>query len=60
MKGAPERILSRCNKLLLNGVEVELTKEKLDEIEYWMSQFAWMIDHFKGIVEYVVGRVRII
>jgi sodium/potassium-transporting ATPase subunit alpha len=33
MKGAPERILSRCGKLLLNGEEVDLTPERLAEIE---------------------------
>ncbi|XP_041067805.1 sodium/potassium-transporting ATPase subunit alpha [Carcharodon carcharias] len=27
MKGAPERILDRCSKILLNGEEVELTEE---------------------------------
>uniref|UniRef100_K3WIH2 Cation-transporting P-type ATPase N-terminal domain-containing protein n=1 Tax=Globisporangium ultimum (strain ATCC 200006 / CBS 805.95 / DAOM BR144) TaxID=431595 RepID=K3WIH2_GLOUD len=33
MKGAPERIISRCHTILLNGEEVELTADKLAEIE---------------------------
>lgn len=27
LKGAPERILSRCSKVLMNGEEVEFTEE---------------------------------
>ncbi|TMW56227.1 hypothetical protein Poli38472_008875 [Pythium oligandrum] len=33
MKGAPERILSRCTTVLLNGEEAELTADRLAEIE---------------------------
>ncbi|CAK4076927.1 unnamed protein product [Aphanomyces euteiches] len=33
MKGAPERILSRCNTVVLDGVQVPLTAERLAEIE---------------------------
>ncbi|KAJ0397615.1 hypothetical protein P43SY_003499 [Pythium insidiosum] len=33
MKGAPERILSRCGKVLMGGEEVDLTPERLAEIE---------------------------
>jgi len=30
MKGAPERILSRCSKLLINGEEIEFDEEMRD------------------------------
>ncbi|TMW57598.1 hypothetical protein Poli38472_003523 [Pythium oligandrum] len=33
MKGAPERILLRCSKLLMDGEEIDLTPERLAEIE---------------------------
>ena len=33
MKGAPERILSRCTTILLDGKEVELTNELREEFE---------------------------
>eukprot|EP01029_Cantina_marsupialis_P021357 TRINITY_DN50_c0_g7_i1.p1 TRINITY_DN50_c0_g7~~TRINITY_DN50_c0_g7_i1.p1 ORF type:complete len:1297 (-),score=480.05 TRINITY_DN50_c0_g7_i1:226-4116(-) len=33
MKGAPERIISRCSHVLMNGEEVELTEELKNEIE---------------------------
>ncbi|GAB9469923.1 hypothetical protein Gpo141_00007184 [Globisporangium polare] len=33
MKGAPERITARCGKVLIDGEEVELTAERLAEIE---------------------------
>ncbi|TYZ57510.1 hypothetical protein PybrP1_004353 [[Pythium] brassicae (nom. inval.)] len=33
MKGAPERITARCSKVLVDGEEVDLTPERLAEIE---------------------------
>jgi len=33
MKGAPERILSRCSRILINGEEVEFTAEYRREVE---------------------------
>jgi len=39
MKGAPERILSRCSKILINGQEVEFTKEQLDRVQKANSDF---------------------
>ena len=33
MKGAPDRIFSRCSKILINGKEVDFTDELRDEIE---------------------------
>lgn len=33
MKGAPERILGRCSKVLIDGEELNLTPERLAEIE---------------------------
>ncbi|KAL0584985.1 hypothetical protein ABG067_005122 [Albugo candida] len=33
MKGAPERILSRCSKVAIKGEEMDLTPERLESIE---------------------------
>ena len=33
MKGAPDRIISRCSKILINGKEIDFTDELWDEIE---------------------------
>jgi magnesium-transporting ATPase (P-type) len=32
LKGAPERILTRCSKLLVNGEEVPFTEELRQEV----------------------------
>jgi len=40
MKGAPEVALERCNRILINGEEQELTEEKREEILQANSEFA--------------------
>ena len=39
IKGAPERVLARCAKILVNGEEVEFTKELRDEVNTANSDF---------------------
>jgi sodium/potassium-transporting ATPase subunit alpha len=39
MKGAPERILKRCSKILIGGQEVDFTDELLDEVNEANSTF---------------------
>jgi magnesium-transporting ATPase (P-type) len=39
LKGAPERVLNRCSKILINGEEVEFTKELRDEVAKANSDF---------------------
>jgi len=39
MKGAPERILVRCSKMLVNGQEVDFTPELRKEVEKANSDF---------------------
>jgi sodium/potassium-transporting ATPase subunit alpha len=39
MKGAPERILKRCTKILIGGQEVDFTDELLDEVNEANSTF---------------------
>jgi sodium/potassium-transporting ATPase subunit alpha len=48
MKGAPERILDRCDKILLNGKEVELTAER-------KQQFETAYETLGGLGERVLG-----
>jgi Ca2+-transporting ATPase len=40
MKGAPETVLERCDRILVDGEEQELTDEKRDEILEKNSEFA--------------------
>lgn len=42
LKGAPERILSRCNKILIDGEEVEFTQELKDEVDGANKKFGGM------------------
>ena len=39
LKGAPERILTRCSKILINGEEVDFTDELRDEVNKANSTF---------------------
>ncbi|MFB6180285.1 MAG: cation-translocating P-type ATPase [Candidatus Nanohalobium sp.] len=40
MKGAPETVLERCDRVLINGEEVKLTEEKREEILDRNKEFA--------------------
>jgi sodium/potassium-transporting ATPase subunit alpha len=39
LKGAPERVLNRCTKILIDGVEKEFTQELKDEVNQANSDF---------------------
>lgn len=39
MKGAPERVLRRCNKILINGEEMPLTPEEIEDVEMANTRF---------------------
>lgn len=39
LKGAPERILTRCSKILINGQEVDFTEELQEEVKNANSKF---------------------
>lgn len=42
MKGAPERILSRCSKILVNGEEVPYDKEQQAKVQQANEAFGRM------------------
>merc|ERR1712193_293880 len=48
MKGAPERILQRCGKILINGEEQEMTDE-------WKGKYDKAYEHLGGLGERVLG-----
>eukprot|EP01096_Ripella_sp_DP13-Kostka_P016065 TRINITY_DN770_c0_g1_i1.p1 TRINITY_DN770_c0_g1~~TRINITY_DN770_c0_g1_i1.p1 ORF type:complete len:1051 (-),score=455.74 TRINITY_DN770_c0_g1_i1:24-3176(-) len=51
MKGAPERVIARCSKILINGVE-----EDLDD--HWMARFQKAYDELGGKGERVLGHCK--
>lgn len=51
MKGAPERVIARCSKILINGVE-----EDLDD--HWMARFQTAYDELGGKGERVLGHCK--
>jgi len=48
MKGAPERVLARCGKILINGEEIEMTDE-------WRGKYDKAYEHLGGLGERVLG-----
>lgn len=52
MKGAPERILGRCSRILINGQEVEFTKELRDECDKANSDFGKMGERVLAFARY--------
>jgi len=48
MKGAPERILARCSKIMINGEELEMTKE-------YEAKFTHAYETLGGMGERVLG-----
>ena len=51
MKGAPERILTRCSTILLNGDEVELTNELREEFETAYNELGGMGERVLGFCD---------
>jgi magnesium-transporting ATPase (P-type) len=52
MKGAPERILGRCSRILINGQEVEFTKELRDEVDKANKDFGDMGERVLAFARY--------
>ena len=52
MKGAPERILSRCTKMLVNGEEVEFTDELREEVNKANSDFGKLGERVLAFARY--------
>ena len=50
MKGAPERILSRCNRILYKGEEEAMTEE-------WEDEFNSAYMELGGLGERVLGKI---
>lgn len=52
MKGAPERILSRCTKILINGVESDFTDELREEVNKANSDFGKLGERVLAFARY--------
>jgi len=52
MKGAPERILSRCSRILINGEEVEFTAEYRREVEEANKTFGGLGERVLAFARY--------
>ena len=52
MKGAPERILNRCSKILIQGEEVEFTKELREEVNEANSSFGKLGERVLAFARY--------
>jgi len=52
MKGAPERILSRCTKMLVDGQEVEFTDELRNEVNTANSDFGKLGERVLAFARY--------
>jgi len=52
MKGAPERILTRCSKILVNGEEVEFTKELEAEVKQANSDYGKLGERVLAFAKY--------
>ena len=57
MKGAPERVLARCGKILINGEEQEMTAEwrsKYDKVNFIKKEIKYFIVKFRLTSTWVV------
>jgi sodium/potassium-transporting ATPase subunit alpha len=52
LKGAPERVLNRCSKILINGEAVEFTKELRDEVNKANSDFGKLGERVLAFARY--------
>jgi len=52
MKGAPERILSRCTRMLVNGEEQEFTEELKEEVNKANSDFGKLGERVLAFARY--------
>jgi len=56
MKGAPERILGRCSKLLVNGEEIPFTEELRNEVATANSDFGKLGERVLAFARYKLPR----
>jgi len=54
LKGAPERILNRCSRILINGEEVEFTNELREEVNAANNTFGKMGERVLAFARYVL------
>jgi len=54
LKGAPERILNRCSKILINGEEQEFTEELKAEVEKANSDFGALGERVLAFARYTL------
>jgi sodium/potassium-transporting ATPase subunit alpha len=52
LKGAPERVLTRCSKILINGQEQEFTQELRDEVNKANSDFGKLGERVLAFARY--------
>jgi len=52
MKGAPERIISRCSKILIEGEEIPINDAILDEIEIMNASLGKMGERVLAVAKY--------
>jgi sodium/potassium-transporting ATPase subunit alpha len=52
LKGAPERVLNRCSKILIDGEEKEFTQELRDEVEKANSDFGKLGERVLAFAKY--------
>ncbi|GAB9466658.1 Sodium/potassium-transporting atpase subunit alpha [Globisporangium polare] len=58
MKGAPERIIARCQTIMMDGEEVPLTPERLVEIEHLQLELSKRGMRVLGFAEKVLDPVK--
>jgi sodium/potassium-transporting ATPase subunit alpha len=56
MKGAPERILTRCSKLLVDGREIDFTPELREEVATANSDFGKLGERVLAFAKYTLPR----
>jgi len=54
LKGAPERILNRCSKILINGQEVDFTEELKAEVEQANKDFGALGERVLAFARYTL------
>ena len=52
MKGAPERIISRCSKILIEGEEIDINEDILNEIEFMNTSLGKMGERVLAVARY--------
>jgi sodium/potassium-transporting ATPase subunit alpha len=58
MKGAPERILSRCSKILINGEEVDFTEDRRKDVNAANKRFGGMGERVLAFARYKLNPAK--